>query len=105
MLEGTLDSREIVRSGDTSAEAICEKARYVLEVMEERLRGLGADWTEVTAVNVYTVHPLENELRSLLVQKLGLAVQRGIVWHWTRPPVQDIEFEMDLRGVATEWVA
>jgi hypothetical protein len=43
MLEGTLDSRGIVRSGDTSAEAICEKARYVLEVMEERLRGLGAD--------------------------------------------------------------
>jgi len=103
--EGTLNSRGIVRSGDTSAGAICEKARYVLEVMEERLRGLGADWNEVTAVNVYTIHPLENELRSLLVQKLGLAVQRGIVWHWTRPPVQDIEFEMDLRGVATEWVA
>lgn len=102
--EGTLDSRGIVRSGETTSEAMLEKARYVLDVMAERLRGLGGDWSQVTTVNVYTVHPLEQALRSLLVERLGAAVQRGITWHWTRPPVVDIEFEMDLRGVATEWV-
>jgi hypothetical protein len=102
--EGTLDSRGIIRCGDVSAEAICEKARYVLEIMEDRLLRLGGEWNDVTSVNVYTIHPLEGELRSLLVQKLSLCGQRGIVWHWTRPPVVDIEFEMDLRGVTTEWV-
>ncbi|MBL9171012.1 MAG: hypothetical protein JNN07_24990 [Verrucomicrobiales bacterium] len=102
--EGTLDARGIIRCGEVSAEAMHEKARYVLEVMDERLHGLGAEWDQITAVNIYTVHPLDTQLRALLVQKLGLALQRGIVWHWTRPPVQDIEFEMDLRGVVTEWV-
>ena len=42
----------IVRHGDTSAEAMREKARFVMATMADRLRALGAEWSRVTAIDV-----------------------------------------------------
>lgn len=103
--EGTLVSSGIVRRGDVSAPAMLEKAAYVLEVMQERLAGLGMGWQQVTAVDVYTAHELTPELRQLVLDRIGPAARHGLCWHVTRPPVLEIEFEMDVRGVATEWNA
>src|SRR5207245_9408131 len=58
LVEGSLVNSGILRRGETSAEAIAEKARYVCEVMAERLRGLGAAWDEVTRINAYKINPL-----------------------------------------------
>lgn len=101
--EGTLDAAGIIRAGECDPEAMVEKADYVLSVMDERLKGLGVTWSDVTAVDVYTAHYLHAGLRARLAKWLGPAIRRGVTWQWTRPPVIDIEFEMDLRGVATEW--
>lgn len=100
--EGTLVSDGIVRRGETSAEALVEKARYVCDVMAERLSGLGAVWEDVTAVNVYTVHPIHELVESVLWERIPAARAKGIQWHRTRPPVIDIEFEMDLHGIVTQ---
>ena len=100
--EGILESHRIIRRGEISPEAIREKAAYVLDVMEERLHGLGAGWADVTTVNLYTVHDLEPLLRRLLTERLGPAIRDGWCWHLSRPPVVEIEFEMDVRGVARE---
>lgn len=100
--EGTLVSQGIIRRGDTSTEAMLEKADYVLDVMENRLTGLGFGWNDVTAVDVYTVHPLEDGIREHVVTRVGPAMRRGLCWHLTYPPVIDIEFEMDVRGLACE---
>lgn len=100
-----LVSEGIIRRGETSPDAITEKAAYVCSVMEKRLLGLGATWNDVTRVEVYTVHPIHSLMESLLLKAVPASRQHGIDWHYTHPPVIDIEFEMDLRGVATEWVA
>jgi hypothetical protein len=55
---GALGNDGILRRGETSSEALAEKARYVCDVMAERLRGLDAAWTAVTAVNAYTIHTI-----------------------------------------------
>jgi hypothetical protein len=104
LVDGTLVNDGILRRGETSAEAIAEKARYVCEVMAGRLRGLNATSDEVTAVNAYTIHPLHPLLESLVLAGLPAAQRHGVTWHYTRPPVINIEFEMDLRGVVTQWV-
>src|SRR5258707_1277699 len=44
----------IVRKGETSPEAMKEKARFVMEVMQDRMRTLGADWRRATTIDVYT---------------------------------------------------
>jgi hypothetical protein len=100
--EGILVAESIVARGDISPGGIKTKAGFVLDLMERRLRGLGADWPLVNAIEVYTVHSLDGTLPELVLKRAGLAGIHGIRWHYTRPPITEIEFEMDLRGTRTE---
>jgi hypothetical protein len=101
--EGTGPYREkTVRYGETSPDAIAEKARYVLGVMEKRMAALGGGWGSTTAVQVYTVHDLHPFLGSEIVTR-G-AARHGLTWQFCRPPVIGLEYEMDCRAVAAERV-
>ena len=101
--EGSLDPHDVVRRGENSLDAFTEKVRFVLGLMDGRVRGLGASWTGATAVNVYTVHDIAPVLASLIAPRTGNA-PHGIVWNYTRPPITSIEYEMDVRGCAREIV-
>jgi hypothetical protein len=92
----------IVRRGETSPEAIADKARWVLGEMERRMASLGFDWSSATATQVYTVHDFHPFVGEELVRR-G-AMPAGVTWHFNRPPVQELEFEMDCRGVSVERV-
>jgi len=99
--EGGASYRErTVRSGETGPDAMREKAVFVLGEMERRLGLLGVSWAETTATQVYTVHDLHPFLADEIVRR-G-AARAGLTWHYCRPPVQGLEFEMDCRGVAAE---
>jgi hypothetical protein len=101
--EGTGPYRDkTIRHGETSPDAIAEKARFVLGVMERRMDDLGATWASTTAVQVYTVHDLYPFLASDIVAR-G-AARHGLTWQFCRPPVIGLEYEMDCRAVATERV-
>ena len=91
-----------VRHGETAPDAIAEKARFVLGVMEQRMAALGAAWASTTAVQVYTVHDLYPFLGTEIVAR-G-AARHGLTWQFCRPPVIGLEYEMDCRGVASERV-
>ena len=102
-LEGNANYREhTVRRGETSPDAMREKAIYVLGEMERRLALLGFGWADTTATQVYTVHDLHPFLADEIVRR-G-AAHAGLAWHFARPPVRDLEYEMDCRGIATERV-
>ena len=98
------DAPDIVGGGDVSGERLREKLSFVLGLMEKRLAGLGAGWEQVTAVDVYTAHSIFSLLEPLLLPRLGPAKVHGVRWHFVRPPVQGMEFEMDVRGCRQEWV-
>jgi hypothetical protein len=101
--EGTGSYRDkTIRYGETTADAITEKGRHVLGVMEARMAALGGNWNSTTAVQVYTVHDLYPFLGTEIVAR-G-AARHGLTWHFCRPPVIGLEYEMDCRGVATERV-
>ena len=101
--EGSLDPHDVVRRGENSADALVEKARFVLGIMDRRLSALGASWQDAGAVDVYTVHNIHPLLASMIVPQTGNA-RHGIVWYYSRPPITSIEYEMDLRGCAREIV-
>jgi hypothetical protein len=91
----------IVRRGETGVDAMREKARFVLAEMERRLGLLGFSWTDTTAAQVYTMrefHPFVEE-----IVRRG-AARAGLTWHFCRPPVRELEFEMDCRGIASEQI-
>lgn len=93
---------KILRPGDTSAEGLRVKAHYVLDTMESRMAALGFHWPDVTAVQVYTVYNLYPFLEDEIVRR-G-AAGPGLTWHFCRPPVVDIDYEMDCRSVWVERV-
>jgi hypothetical protein len=102
-MEGGASYRErTVRRGDVSPDAMREKARYVLGEMERRLAALGFGWADTTATQVYTVHDLYPFLADEIVRR-G-AARCGLTWHYARPPVRELEYEMDCRGVGRERV-
>lgn len=101
--EGKANYRDhAIRFGDTSPAGLREKARWVLGEMERRMAFVGFDWSAVTATNLYTVHDPHPFIGEELVQR-G-AMKGGLTWHFTRPPVQGLDYEMDVRGVQRELV-
>jgi hypothetical protein len=92
----------IIRRGETEPDAMAEKARFVLGEMERRLGLLGFTWSDTTATQAYTVHDLHPFLANEIVRR-G-AARAGLTWHLCRPPVRELEFEMDCRGIANEQV-
>jgi hypothetical protein len=102
--EGSLKPEDVVRRGETSNEALREKTRFVMGLMAGRLQELGVDWARVTTTEVYTVHSICSFLASEIIRPLGKSAIHGITWHYSRPPIVTIEYEMDLRGCYREIV-
>ncbi len=92
----------IVNRGDLSPEGLRNKARWVLGEMENRMRALGFNWSDATASQLYTVH----NIYPFMAEEIGRrgAMRGGLTWHLNRPPVVELEYEMDCRGVHFERV-
>jgi hypothetical protein len=102
-VEGKANYRDYtVRLGDTSPEGMLEKAKWVLDEMERRMSAFGGDWSRTTAVQLYTVQDVYPMFESEL-GKRGV-FRNGLTWHFNRPPVVDLEYEMDCRRVHIERV-
>ncbi len=100
-MEGKGAYRErTVRFGDTSAAGMREKSAFVLKRMEERMAALGKAWRDTTAVQVYTVFDPHPFMAEEIVRR-G-AAEHGLTWHFARPPVEGLEYEMDCRSVGLE---
>jgi len=102
--DGELAERRIVRAGETSPEALIEKAECVAGIMMSRMESLGGREELLSTIDVYTVHPLTPLLENVLLAKMPATGRLGVNWFYTRPPVIDIEIEMDMRGVVHEEV-
>jgi hypothetical protein len=89
-----------VRYGETTPDALLEKVRHVVVEMERRLTALGFSWQDAVGTQAYTVQ----DIGALIGPEFaahGLAAG-GLSWHFARPPVEGLEFEMDVRGAARE---
>jgi hypothetical protein len=92
----------IVRYRETGADAFRDKARATVGAMEERLATFGHGWKDTTGTQIYTVQDFHAVVADELVRR-G-AARSGMTWHFARPPVVDLEFEMDCRRVMREFV-
>ncbi len=102
-VEGKANYRDhTVRLGDTSPEGMHEKAKYVLGEMERRMSAFGGSWRDTTGVQLYTVH----DIHPFLASELGRrgVLRHGLTWHFNRPPVVGLDYEMDCRCVHIERV-
>jgi len=101
--EGGASYRDsIVRLGDTSPAGLREKLRYVINEMERRLAALGFSWRDALATQAYTVYDIGALVGDEIVRRGAAA--GGLTWHFCRPPVVDLDLEMDARAPARERV-
>jgi hypothetical protein len=92
----------IVRRGDTSSAGLHQKVRYVVAEMERRLAALGFSWRDAISTQAYTVHDIGALVEQEIVRRGAAA--GGLAWHFARPPIVDLDYEMDVRGAAREIV-
>jgi hypothetical protein len=96
--EGGKFPDDIAARGDPSEAGMRAKAALVLDTMERRMRGLGGfTWKNASAVQVYSAYALPVED---IVRRAG----PGLQWNYCRPPIEGLDFEMDVRGLSTELV-
>jgi hypothetical protein len=92
----------VVRYGETSVEALREKAAQVMHIMSRRLEGLHVTWASAMEASIYTVHPLQPFLVTEILDVIGQASVHGVHWYYSHPPVEGLEFEMNILGVRQE---
>jgi hypothetical protein len=95
-------SERSIAPGDTSTSGMRQKARYVLGEMERRMGALGFAWRDTSAAQAYTIYDIHPFLGEELAAR-G-AIPAGLNWHFCRPPVVGLDYEMDCRGVHFERV-
>ncbi|MGU9980386.1 hypothetical protein ACJ4V0_10120 [Phreatobacter sp. HK31-P] len=93
-------AERIVRLNDTSPDGMREKAVFVLQQMEKRMAAFGHGWPDTTATQIYCVHDIHPFMAEEIVSR-G-AARAGVIWHFNRPPVIGLDYEMDCRSVAVE---
>jgi len=95
---------EIVSRGDVSPQGLSQKTQAVLEVLTDRLQEFSLAWTDVTAVELYTVHNVYPLLETEILPGLASGGHHGLRWHYARPPVTEVEVEMGAQGLYQELV-
>ena len=89
-----------VRYGDTSPDGMRDKIADVMATMSRRMAAIGASWADTTATQAYTVFDIHPHLADGIVALGG--ARHGLDWHYCRPPVVGLDYEMDTRCVHTE---
>ena len=110
VIAGSAEAREgagsyaerIVRYRDLSPDGVRDKVRFTTSAMEQRLAAFGFGWKDTTGVQAYSIRDFHPVLADELVRR-G-ATRSGLTWHFARPPVIDLEYEMDCRRVLREVV-
>ena len=93
-------SDRIIALGDQSHSGLSLKIEFVIKEMQRRLECLGFKWDDVACTQAYSVHNIGGLVESLLASQ-GL-MSHGLNWYFARPPVQGLDFEMDLRGAINQ---
>ena len=70
--------------------------------MESRRAARGFTWAAAISTPAEPVHDIGALVGEEIVRKGAAA--GGLSWHLCRPPVVDLEYEMDVRGAARELV-
>ena len=69
-------------------------------IMEERMNALGVSWEDANDVQFYGTRSAHEAFGR--AQQLMPAARPGVRWFFSRPPVEGLELELDVRGLARD---
>jgi len=95
---------EIVARDDVSLNGLRQKTIFILETIEGLLTSMGAGWSDVTGMQLYSVRDLHPMIESVVLPRIGVAALQGIQWHFVLLPVVGGDVEIDVRSVRAELI-
>jgi hypothetical protein len=98
------DAEDVLLPGDTTDAAFREKVNFVVERMKARVEALEVAHDERAVARVYTARVLDSGSCELIGRGVGDR-EGSFALHVARPPIEGLEFEMDVRCVAREEIA
>lgn len=90
-----------IREGESSDDALIEKAEYVMAAVLKRLEGVEGRIEDITAVGVYSVFSPLAQVETIM-KSLGPVAIHAFQWCYSYPPVLGLDFELDVRGISQE---
>lgn len=91
----------VTRLGESSPEALLEKALTIVDVLETHIGTLGTTWEASDGVRLYSAHDLAYAASRRVLAARGHAPSNGLIWFDAAPPVVDLELELDVRRYDT----
>jgi hypothetical protein len=76
----------------------------MMGVLSTRMAALGVSWERATAIQLYGVDDVQVLLVDNVLRRLGSAAIHGIHWFPSRPPIEGLRLEIDVRSVGRELI-
>lgn len=87
-----------VRPGETTADALRDKAFSAIGILDNGFSRLQLPWTAATDIGIYTHHDVNAFLGTVMLPAMGTTAVHGIHWYFGAPPIAGIEIEIDARA-------
>jgi hypothetical protein len=89
---------------ETEGRNPAEMLNSIMKIVSARLGELGASWDDATAIQLYGIDDFQDALVTNVLPRTGRAAVHGIQWFRSRPPIEGLKFEIDVRSAGTELV-
>ena len=76
----------------------------MMQALSSRMAELGARWEDATRIQLYGVDDVQGLLVEHVLRQLGPAAVHGIHWVPSRPPIEGLNLEIDVRAAGAELV-
>ncbi|HKC20470.1 MAG TPA: RidA family protein [Candidatus Dormibacteraeota bacterium] len=77
----------------------------IVRILEDRIASLGVDWNDATETQLYGTRADYDMFAARDLRRFNELVAPGLRWFFSRPPIDDLHLEIDVRGLASEvWI-
>lgn len=76
----------------------------MMEQLSARMAELGVRWEDATRIQLYGIDDVQGLLVDQVLRQLGPAAIHGIHWFPSRPPIEGLNLEIDVRSSGMELV-
>jgi len=76
--------------------------KAIVETIDANMTALGVDWGDVTEAQLYATRADHEMFGEGELPRFGEVVRPGLRWFFSRPPIDDLNLEIDVRGLAGE---
>ncbi|MDQ6719225.1 MAG: hypothetical protein M3003_00315 [Candidatus Dormibacteraeota bacterium] len=76
----------------------------MMQELSVRIAELGVSWEDATTIQLYGLDDVQGLLVENVLRRLGPAAVHGLRWFPSRPPIEGLRLEIDVRSVGMELV-